>query len=525
MRTNAPAHAAAAIALMAPAALLAQQPQSSNCDALAQAKLNRASVASASAADGACIVKVVARPTRDSEINIEVRLPIENWNGRYQQYGNGGWAGAINSGVLKTAAAKGYVAAATDDGHARGNGDAAWAVGHPEKLIDFGHRAVHVTSVHAKTLIAAFYGKSPNKNYFLGCSDGGREALMEAQRYPEDFDGILAGAPANDWSHLFTGFVWNEQALLKDAASFIPAAKLPAIQKAAVAACDKHDGVNDGVIEDPRQCRFDPNVLLCAAGADSNDCLTKPQIEALAKIYAGPKNSRTGKPIYPGFPPGTEAITGGWAPWLIGNPPERSLQFAFGNSYYGQAVFENPNWNFRSFEFDADVDYGDRKAGIHLNSANPDLRSFRANGGRLIQYHGWGDAAIPAYGSIDYYEQVLDFFRRFPDARAAAGSANPPKVPDFYRLFLVPGMGHCAGGLGPNRFGQAGTAPADPERNIVMALERWVEQGVAPEKVIASGGPSDSPFTRPLCPYPQRVTYDGKGNPNDASSFSCVAGN
>ncbi len=488
--------------------------QKPNCESLAQAKLNRASIASASESNGVCVVALVARPTKDSEINIEVRLPLANWNGRYQQYGNGGWAGAINTGTLKAASKEGYVAAATDDGHARGAGDAAWAVGHPEKLIDFGHRAVHVTSVHAKALINALYGKAPSKNYFLGCSDGGREALMEAQRYPEDFDGILAGAPANDWSHLFTGFIWNEQALLKDEASFIPASKLPAIQKAVVAACDSVDGVKDGLIEDPRQCRFDPNVLLCKDGA--TECLTKPQIEALAKIYAGPKNSRTGKQIYPGFPPGTEAIAGGWAPWIIGNPREKSLQFAFGNSYYGQAVFEKMDWNFRSFEFDADIDYGDRKAGVHLNSANPDLRSFRANGGRLIQYHGWGDAAIPALGSIQYYDAVSEFFGRFPDARAA----SPAKLADFYRLFLVPGMGHCAGGLGANQFGQSGSAPTDPERNIVVALERWVEQGTAPDKIIATG---TGGLSRPLCPYPQVVRYNGTGNPNEAASFSCAA--
>jgi feruloyl esterase len=501
--------------LAAASALLLADP---NCESLAQAKLNRASIASAAAAGDVCVVRVVARPTKDSEINLEVRLPDPaKWNGRYQQFGNGGWAGAINTATLKAASAKGYAAAATDDGHASGAGDAAWAVGHPEKLIDFGHRAVHVTSVHAKALIAAYYGKSASRHYFLGCSDGGREALMEAQRYPEDFDGILAGAPASDWSHLFTGFIWNEQALMKDPASFIPAAKLPAIQKAVVASCDSTDGVKDGLIEDPRRCAFEPKTLLCGT-ADTNDCLTRPQVEALTRIYAGPKNPRTGKQIYPGFPPGTEAINGGWAPWIIGNPPERSLQFAFGNSYYGQAVFEDPNWNFRSLEFDADVDYGDRKAGIHLNSNNPDLRSFRAHGGRLIQYHGWGDAAIPATGSIEYYEAVNEFFRRYPDGRAAAVTG---KVADFYRLFLVPGMGHCAGGLGANRFGQGDNAPADPERNIVAALEQWVEKGVAPEKMIATG--ADKGFSRPLCPYPQQARYNGSGNPNDASSFVCAA--
>jgi hypothetical protein len=444
------------------------------------------------------------------------------WNGKYEQVGNGGWAGAIPVSALIEPLRRGYAAAGTDDGHV-GGGGASWAIGHPEKLIDFGYRAVHETNLQAQALIRAFYGKDASLSYFVGCSDGGREALMEAQRYPEDFKGIIAGAPASFWSHLFTGFVWNEQALLKDPASSIPAAKLPVIQKAVLAVCDKLGGVKDGLIEDPRACHFDPQVLLCK-GADGQDCLTAPQIQALSKIYAGPKNPRTGTQIFPGYPPGTESVPGTWAAWIIPSPQGTAIQASFGNSYYGQAVFEKPEWDFRALNFDSDVAFGDEKAGPILNALNPDLRSFRANGGKLIQYHGWGDPAISPLSSIEYYESVRSFLGKYQDPRS--DSSKP--VQDFYRLFMVPGMGHCGGGLGPNSFGNAGRGPApgttDPERDIVSALDRWVEKGVSPDHIIGSGtvaGDSSKKMTRPLCPYPQVAQYKGTGDSNDASSFAC----
>jgi feruloyl esterase len=332
---------------------------------------------------------------------------------------------------------------------------------------------------------------------------------MEAQRYPEDFDGIIAGAPANDWSHLFTAFVWNEQAL---AETPIPAAKLPAIQNAVVAACDAMDGVKDGLLEDPRACRFDPASLLCRAGGGS-DCLTEGQIATLRKIYSGPKNPRTGEIIFPGWPMGTEAVPGGWPSWIL--PP--AIQANFGNTYYGQAVFEQSNWDFRTLDFDRDVEFGDAKAGTVLNATSPDLRSFRGNGGKLIQYHGWGDAAISALTSIEYYENVSAFLTRFPDARST--STDPM---DFYRLFLVPGMGHCGGGIGATNFN---AAPADAEHNFLSALEAWVERNAAPVRLIGSGRAVDDPtktLTRPVCPYPQTAQYRGTGDPNDAENFACA---
>ena len=471
-----------------------------------------------------CEVRGVIRPSRDSEIKFALWLPATAaWNGKYRQEGNGGWAGAINTAAFAEPLRRGYAVAGTDDGH-EGGGGANWAIGHPEKLIDFGYRAVHETSVQSKAIIRAFYGRDPERSYFDGCSDGGREALMEAQRFPEDFHGILAGAPANNWSHLFTAFVWNERALLATPDSAIPPAKLPIIQRAVMAACDRLDGVADSLIENPRACTFDPSVLACKAG-DAADCLTKPQVDALKKIYDGPRNPRTQERIFVGQPVGTEAVAGGWGAWITPANAAGAIQFGFGNSYYGAAVFEDPKWDFRTLDFDRDVSIGDGKVGSVLNATNPDLRSFRAGGGKLIQFHGWGDAAIPAPSSIEYYESVRAFMAKYPDARTPA---NPP-ADDFYRLFLVPGMGHCGGGAGPNSFGNgAGGAAAsrDPERDIFTALERWVERGMAPDRIIGTGRAADDPskpLTRPLCPYPQTAQYRGSGEVNDASNFACIA--
>ena len=473
-----------------------------------------------------CEVKGVIRPSRDSEIQFAMWLPPSSaWDGKYRQEGNGGWAGGMNYGAMADPLKRGYVSAVTDDGHV-GNllNDASWAVGHPEKLIDFGHRAVHQTSVQAKSILRAFYGKDPSLSYFFGCSDGGREALMEAQRYPEDFNGIIAAAPAWDWSHLFTGFVWNEQALTKTPESAIAPAKLPAIQKAVFAACDKLDGTVDGLLEDPRTCKFDPAVMTCQ-GVDKPDCLTPPQVAALKAIYAGPKNPKTGEQIFAGMPPGAEAAVGNWMNWLTTADPGKSIQSGFGNSYYSQAVFENPKWDFKTLDFDADVKFGHAKVGSQLNADSPDLRSFRARGGKLIQYHGWGDGAISAVTSIDYYNRATAFLSKFPDARS---DASKP-VDEFYRLFMVPGMGHCAGGLGPNRFGNGGAisaaTAADPERDVFAALERWVEKGVAPDHLIGQGTATDDPakvLTRPLCQYPKVAQYKGSGDIHDAANFTCA---
>ena len=475
-----------------------------------------------------CEVAVIARPTSDSEINFLLWLPPQDvWNGKYLQAGNGGWAGSIQPTSLLGPLIRGYAVAATDDGH-RSQGalpDASWAVGHPEKLIDFGYRSLHQTAMLSKVILEASYGKPATHSFFAGCSDGGREALMEAERYPEDFDGILAGAPANHWTHHLTGFVWNELALHAKPESSISAAQLPAIQKAALAACDALDGVKDGVIEDPRACHFDPSVLLCH-GAPGPDCLTQPQIDALAKIYAGPKSPSTGERIYPGYEPGTEADPGAWGIWIIG-----PVQAAFGNSFYGQAVFEDPRWDWHAIDFDRDLQLADEKTAAILNSNNPDLRSFRAHGGKLIQYHGWGDAAIAPRDSIAFYEKVQAFLQHYPDPRSTA----PSDTRAFYRLFMVPGLQHCTGGPGATSFGNDGFLlenglPDDPGHDVQLALERWVIDGVAPDKIIASGRTGSDPqsktpgvlITRPLCAYPAVARYKGQGDTNSAESFECV---
>jgi hypothetical protein len=502
------------------ATLSAQQP----CESLMKLALPHATVTSAAVVAATaeipshCDVKASARPTSDSEINFEVWLPSSDWNGKYQQVGNGGWAGNIPLVSFAEPLKRGFAVAGTDDGHAAGP-DAAWAIGHPEKLIDFGYRAVHETALQSRAIVQAFYGKAPTRSYFVGCSDGGREALMEAQRFADDFDGIVAGAPAYNWSHLFAGFLWNERALLDDPKATIPAAKLPTIQKAVLGQCDALDGVKDGVIEDPRACHFDSKALLCK-GADGDECLTAPQAAALAKIYAGPRNPRTGAQIVEGFPPGVEAEQGTWSYWIIPNANRTPAQFIFANTFFGQAVYEDPKWDFRTANFDEDVRYGDEKAGVVLNSNNPDLRSFRARGGKLIQYHGWGDAAIPATSSIAYYEKVKDFMNKFPDGRSGTASS----LDNFYLLFMVPGMGHCAGGNGPNTFGNRPGAPIDPDHDVVAALEQWVEKGIAPKQLIGSGkasGDSSATLTRPLCAYPQTAHYNGTGDTNQAVNFTC----
>ncbi len=476
-----------------------------------------------------CEVHAIARPSSDSEINFELWLPpAAAWNGKYQQRGNGGWAGGIPSWSLITPLARGYAAAATDDGHSTQlqTPDASFAVGHPEKLIDFGYRSVHQTAFQSKAILLAYYGRAAVRSYFHGCSDGGREALMEAQRYPEDFDGIVAGAPANNWTRHFTGFVWNEKALGDAPKTLLPIAKLQLLQKAVLAKCDILDGVKDGLLEDPRICHFDPALLKCA-GADGPDCLTAAQVEAIAKIYGGPVSPSTGERIYPGYEPGTEADPSGWSVWITGG-----VQSMFGNSFYASAVYENPKWDWHTIDFDRDLKLANTKAGPILNSYNPDLRTFRAHGGKLIEYHGWGDGAIAPRDSIAYYENVESFLKQFPDPRS--DNAQQP-VQSFYRLFMVPGMGHCASGAGPNHFGNddipdPAAWPQDADHDVVLALDRWVTQGIAPDQIIGTGKIGGDPkdpakgvkMTRPLCAFPKVAHFKGTGDTNDAANFACL---
>src|SRR5579872_1553748 len=459
-----------------------------------------------------CRVQGVIQPSSDSHIEFEVWLPMSGWNGRYEGLGNGGFAGAIDYGALADAVFNGYAAAGTDTGHKGGAINASWALGHPEKVTDFGYRAIHETAEEAKAIIAAFYGNRPRHAYFSSCSNGGREALMEAQRFPEDYDGILAGAPANYWTHLLAT-AGSEDVFLNDPVRGIPASKVPAIQAATLAACDAQDGVKDGLINDPSRCHFDPSVLLCK-GAESDACLTAPQADSLRKIYEGPHDS-AGKAIFPGRVPGGEGGFGGWALWITGQKPGTSLMYGFGTGFFANFVFNEAQWDYRSFQLDRDTKIADDKLARTLNATDPDLKRFKDHGGKLIIYHGWNDPAISPLNSIDYLHSV----------QAKIG-AKPTE--DFARLYLVPGMQHCGGGPGPNSFGQA-QVEGDPQHSVTKALERWVENREAPHEIVATrfqtdGNPASGVArTRPLCPYPQVAKYKGSGSIDDAANFSCAA--
>jgi len=459
-----------------------------------------------------CRVALVVKPSSDSNIQVEVWLPASNWNGKFQGIGNGGFAGYIGYGALANAIAHGYATASTDTGHHAGGTDASWALDHRERIVDFGYRAIHETALKAKAIINAFYGEGPKRSYFSSCSNGGRQALMEAQRYPADYDGIIAGAPANYWTHLLTQAVVNVQATLGDSAGYISAAKLPAIQKAALAACDAGDGVKDGVIEDPAQCRFDPAVLLCQ-GAESDSCLTQPQLATLKKLYDGPRTSK-GAQIMPGYSPGGEAEPGGWAAWITGPSQGKSLLYAFGTQFFSNMVFDQASWDWKTFQVDRDMKVADDKMAGIMNAGDADLKNFQARGGKLILYHGWSDAAIPAQSTINYY-------------RSVEKKMGAKQVSQFVRLYMVPSMEHCGGGAGATTFGQGGVGQGDAQHDIDAALERWVEQNSAPAEIIASkfqtgtNPASGIARTHPLCPYPQKAYYKGTGSTDDAANFVC----
>lgn len=462
-----------------------------------------------------CRVSGTIHPSADSDIQFEVWLPSTGWNGKFYGVGNGGYAGAINFGQMGAGLKQRYATASTDTGHRAGGTDATWALGHPEKITDFGYRAIHETAVKAKLIVAAFYGDGAKRSFFSSCSNGGRQALMEAQRFPEDYDGIIAGAPANYWTHLLSNAAWDLLAL-GSKESFVPSTKLPAIEKAALQACDALDGVKDGVIEDPAHCHFDPSVLQCAGG-ETDSCLTQPQLTALKKLYAGSRWSN-GKQVFPGYPPGGEAEVGGWSVWIAGRTPDHSLMYAFGTQFFKNMVFQDPAWDYHQFEVDRNTKSADAKMAHALNSNDPDLSRFQARGGKLILYHGWSDAAISAQNTIDYYKSVV----------AKMGAR---KTGGFVRLYMVPGMQHCGGGPGPDSFGQLGIPMGDAGHDLGAAMDRWVEQGVAPKEIIAAKYQKDSDpasgvvRTRPLCVYPLVAHYKGSGSTDDAVNFACGAAN
>lgn len=459
-----------------------------------------------------CRVTGVIKPSSDSDIKFEVWMPSSGWNGKFQGIGNGGFAGTISQPALAAAVGRGYATASTDTGHTTTDG--SWALGHPEKIVDYGYRAVHEMTDKAKLIINAFYGNGPKRSYFASCSNGGRQALMEAQRYPNDYDGLIAGAPANQFTRILSGFAYNLQATLSDPESYIPPAKLKAIEAAALAACDARDGVTDGVIDEPNKCNFDPSVLLCK-GAESDSCLTEKQVIALKKIYSGPRDSK-GAQLIPGFEAGGETGPGGWQAWITGSGANKGLQYFFSTQTFANMIYNDPKWDFKTFTLEKDGKLADEKLGSILNATDPNLKAFKARGGKLLLYHGWSDAALPPVNTINYFESVTAKM-----GQREAGS--------FVRLYMVPGMQHCAGGPGPNSFGSFVTStPADAQHDMTVAIERWVEQGIPPDQIIASkrqGVDPRSPATRtrPLCPYPQVARYKGSGSTDDAANFVCVA--
>ena len=461
-----------------------------------------------------CRVQGVLTPTPDSEIGFEVWMPATGWNGRFQGIGNGGFAGDIGVIGLANAVRAGYAAASTDTGHKGGVTDAGWALGHPEKVTDFGSRAVHLTTVTGKQLTAAYYGAPIKRSYFASCSNGGRQGLMEAQRFPEDYDGIISMAPAYDWTGLFINFIWNQQVLAAPGAA-IGAAKAPAIAAAVLADCDKLDGRADGLIADPRACRFDPETLHCK-GPETSSCLTEPQVAALRAIYRGPRTS-DGKPVYFGFPPGGEVApaSAGWDAWIFGSAPAPSIQGAFATGFMKHIVGAGEGWKPDDFDLNRDTDALISRMAPVLNATDPDLQPFVARGGKLILVHGWSDAAIPARGTIAYYDKV----------RSRMGA----QTDGFARLYLVPGMHHCGGGTGPSDMGGAGAArlPKDAQTDLSAALEDWVEKGRAPGPMVARqptlpGAAAASVRTALICPYPQTATLKPGADMAAAASYHCT---
>lgn len=432
-----------------------------------------------------CDVKVVSKPSADSVINIEYWLPDTGWNGNFLAKGNGGWTGSVTPNSLADGLRAGYATAMTDTGHE--GGSASFALGHPEKVIDFGYRAVHEMAALGKTIVQARYESPVRKSYWDGCSAGGRQGLKAVQMYPEDFDGVVAGAPALQFTGRASQAIWIGQQTHKSPENALPQAKFAVVHNAVLAACDELDGVKDGVLENPRKCNFDPKKLQCA-GADAADCLTPGQVETVARIYSDVKNPRTGEVYFAGHEPGSES---GWGTMAGANP------FGVGIDMFRYVVFGDENWDYKTMNFDADMTKS-LKAGEAIDALNPNLKPFFDRGGKIVQYHGWADPQISPGSSVTYYENV---------AKANGGIA---KVQQNHRLYMVPGMAHCGGGDGTATF------------NMLSALTQWVEQNKAPESIPASRvANGQTARTRPLCSYPATAQYNGSGSTDDAANFTC----
>lgn len=498
------------IAILASAAILAPAAYGAGaCENLSTLKVEKATITSAQevkagaftppsgrAGRGAnvfstlpafCRVQATLTPTSDSHIDMELWMPSENWNGKFLAVGNGGWAGNIETGAMATGLAKGYATASNDTGHKGGSG--SFVVDHPEKLIDFGYRSMHDMALQSKAIIQVFYSREPRLAYYQGCSTGGRQGLMEAQRYPADFDAIIAGAPVNNMIHLNIQSVARQVDMLREPARILPPNKVKLLATAVVAACDAKDGVKDGIISDPQACRFDPKDLQCKAG-DGPDCLTAAQVETAKQAWE-PVKTKTGAMVYPGSSPGFESGYRMPAPGAPINP-----LFTDTPRFVGH---QDAKWDVMSFDLDADLALAMKNGGF-IESTDPDLAQFKARGGKLLLYHGWADPGPAPQNTINYYSAV--------DAKLG-GSQD-----DWMRLFLMPGMGHCRGGVGPD------------QADFLSAMENWREKGEAPARIVATrpANPQGrTEMTRPLCPYPQLAKYTGTGSTDDAKNFVCAA--
>lgn len=465
-----------------------------------------------------CRVSAIARPSPVSRIRIEVWLPAEGWNGRFEAVGNGNYAGMLSMDALPHGILRGSVIATTDTGHESTPRDpqlAEWAVDR-ERLIDFGHRAIHEMARLGKALALLHYGTAPKNSYFVSCSNGGRQGLMAAQRHPEDFDGIVAGAPARSWTRLNSAFMSHHRRFMLDPATRLPPEKVDLLRRSVLAACDARDGLQDGAVDDPRQCRFDDASLRCAA-ADGPDCLTERQLDTVRALRAGiaaPAAARLA-----GLPPGTESDA--WNTWIFGQAPMKSGYDYLGTPFFRDILHRDPDWSARRFDLEADSAWAARELSPVLDADDPDLRPFFAAGGRLILYTGWLDPAIPALDTLEYYEAV----------RTTVGAATADNA---LRLFMFPGVAHCGDGPGFSSFGQWFNGTGRPEEDIRAALVDWVEHGRVPDTLIAARGGEDlwldprvdaatdaPPPTRLVCAHPKRARWTGRGSPEQAQNFGC----
>ncbi len=445
------------------------------------------------------------------EIAFEVSLPAK-WNGRFYMIGNGGHAGEAMDDAGRVAQRNqalqlGFAFAQTNTGHdAKKEPGGSFVMSNPQKATDYAWRAVHLTATTTKAITKDYYGKPISRSYWNSCSNGGRQGLIEAQRFPEDFDGVVANAPWVDQTGFTIGAMWNQKAL---SAVHLTPAKLAMVADQVMTKCDAIDGLKDGLIDDPRKCDFDParDVPACSAGADTANCLTPAEAEAIAKVYSGPFSN--GKPFYPGYMPGSEAVmlnlfgggTGsGWLNVIVSTQPDAvpaDFNLAENTMRYLVHKPPQPDYDYRTFDFDRDIHLLDAW-GKQADAKNPDLSKFHKRGGKLIMTYGWADSILQPLAGVHYYEQAV--------------STNGPGTADFFRLFMVPGMAHCGGGIGPDRY------------DAMTAMINWVEKDKAPESMTASRVvDSQVTRTRPLCPYPQVARYAGQGSIDDAANFRCAA--